>query len=202
MSWDDWFRRKRRFPFFDIESFPFGFYTGDLEEMMKELERKMDEAFKEMGEKIPSGLVRERRLPDGSTTREMGPFVYGYSVTIGPDKKPVIREFGNIKPSPARPGLDVKEVREPLVDVISTNGEIKVIAEIPGVDKHDIKLHATEKNLTISVYTPERKYHREIELPSEVDIDGAKSSYRNGVLEVTFPKLREKRPKGTSIKIE
>jgi len=29
----------------------------------------------------------------------MGPFVYGYSFSMGPDGKPVIREFGNVKPS-------------------------------------------------------------------------------------------------------
>lgn len=28
---------------------------------------------------------------------EMGPFVYGYSMTIGPDGKPKVREFGNIR---------------------------------------------------------------------------------------------------------
>ena len=31
--------------------------------------------------------------------RDIGPIVYGYSMTIGPDGKPRIKEFGNVKPS-------------------------------------------------------------------------------------------------------
>jgi len=198
LSFDDWFRRRRfRFPFFDIE---FPFYS-DIEEMMREFERRMDEAFRELAEQSPKSLRREVKTPDGRTIRELGPFVYGYSVTIGPDGKPVIREFGNVKPSKTRPGIDIKEVREPLVDTISTNGELKVIAEIPGVEKQDIKLSATERSLEISVDTPDRKYHKEVDLPVEVEVESAQSIYKNGVLEVTFKK-KEKKPKGISLKVE
>jgi HSP20 family protein len=97
----------------------------------------------------------------------------------------------------------VKEEREPLVDVISTDGEIKVVAEVPGVDKKDIKVYASEKALTIQVDTPERKYYKEVELPAAVDPKTAKSVYKNGVLEVTAAKAKEeKKPKGEMLKIE
>ncbi|HDO41283.1 MAG TPA: Hsp20/alpha crystallin family protein, partial [Candidatus Bathyarchaeota archaeon] len=95
-----------------------------------------------------------------------------------------------------------REEREPLVDIINTNGEIKVIAELPGVEKKDIKLHGTETSLTISVDTPQRKYYKEVELPEKVDPKQAKSTYKNGVLEVTLPKKKEEKPKGEPIKIE
>ena len=155
-------------------------------------------------------MKRERKLPNGSTIPEWGPFVYGYSMTIGPDGKPKIREFGNVKPSSkpeafgfARPRLNVKEEREPLVDVISVNGEIKVIVELPGVEKEDIKLHGTEDTLTISVETPERKYFKEMEMPAKIEPKKAKTAYKNGVLEVTVPKIKEKeKPSGEQIKIE
>jgi len=102
-----------------------------------------------------------------------------------------------------KPSLNVLEEREPLVDVISTNGEIKVVAELPGVEKEDIKLHGTEDTLTISVDTPRRKYFKEIELPAKVDVKKAKTMYKNGVLEVTLPKIEEKKkPKGEPIRIE
>lgn len=62
--------------------------------------------------------------------------MYGYSVTIGPDGKPVIREFGNMKPSIDKEGkIALKEGREPMVDVITSDDEIKVVAEILGVNK-------------------------------------------------------------------
>ena len=196
MAWDEWWRRRRsRFPFF-------GFFE-EFDEMMREMERMFEEMFKEYEKGLPKDLFRERRLPDGRIVREFGPVVYGYSVTIGPDGKPVIREFGNVKPSLKgfRPSLDIKTEREPLVDVFSEDGSIKVVAELPGVEKQDIKLHATPKTLTISVDTPQRKYYKELELPEEIDPKTAKSVYRNGVLEVTLTKVKEK-PKGEPIKVE
>ncbi len=195
MAWEDfpeWFRRRmRRTPFVR------NWFFSDLEEM---LERA----------RIPKDLIRERKLSDGSTTHDWGPFVYGYSVTVGPDGKPKIREFGNIKPSRksigfgfTRPDLNIKEEREPLIDVISTDGEIKVVAELPGVEKEDIKLHGTEDTLTISVETPNRKYFKDIKMPSKIDPEKAKTSYKNGVLEVTVPKIeKKKKPSGEQIKIE
>jgi len=201
----EWFRRRRREPFFRDWLF------GDMDEIMRDMEEMMQKEFKEFTTRLPKDFVRERRLPDGSKVKEWGPFVYGYSMTIGPDGKPQIREFGNVKPSlkpeqpfgPRRPSLDIKEEREPLVDVISTNNEVKVVAELPGVDKSDIKLYATEKTLSISVDTPQRKYFKEVDLPANVNPKSAKSAYKNGVLEVTLTKTKEeKKPKGEPIKIE
>ncbi|MFQ6080095.1 MAG: archaeal heat shock protein Hsp20 [Candidatus Bathyarchaeia archaeon] len=208
MAWEyfpEWFRRRmRRSPFFR------SWFFGDIEEMMRDIEEMMEREFKEFTTRLPKDYVRERKLPDGTTVREWGPFVYGYSMTIGPDGKPKIREFGNVRPTLkpeafgiARPRLDVREEREPLVDVMRTDGEVKVIAELPGVEKEDIKLHGTENTLTISVDTPQRKYFKEVELPAKVKIKEAKTSYKNGVLEVTLPKIEEeKKPKGEPIKIE
>jgi len=201
--WPDWFRRRRR-PFFG------SWFFRDIDEMFREIEEFMEREFRELSKRVPKDLVRERRRPDGSVIREWGPFVYGYSMTIGPDGKPKIREFGNIKPGVrpgrlgfGRPSFDIREEREPLVDVIVTDGEVKVIAELPGVEKEDINLHGTEDTLTISVDTAERKYYREVDLPVKVDPKKAKSSYKNGVLEVTLPaKKEEEKPKGEPITIE
>jgi len=208
MAWEyfpEWFRRRmRRSPYFRSWLF------GDMEDIFKDMEEMMEKEFKEFSTRVPKDLVRERKLPDGSTIREWGPFVYGYSMTVGPDGKPKIREFGNLKPSLkpeafglTRPSLDIKEEREPLVDVIDANGEIKVVAELPGVEKEDIKLHGTEETLTISVDTPKCKYFKEIPLPTRINPKEAKTVYKNGVLEVTIPRIKEKKkPRGEPIKIE
>ena len=207
MSWDDlpeWFRkRKRRNPFFG------NWFFGDIENMMREMEEMMEREFDEFKTRIPEDLKRERKLPDGSIIPEWGPFVYGYSMTIGPDGKPKIREFGNIKPSSDpescrvdQPCLDVKQEREPLVDIVDTDGEIKIIVELPGVEKESIKLSGTENRLTISVDDPERKYYKEIDIPTKVDPKKAKTSYKNGVLETTLPKIEEKKRGGEEIKVE
>jgi HSP20 family protein len=162
----------------------------------------MEDEFKTFTSRIPKDYVRERKLPDGSTAREWGPFVYGYSVKIGQDRKPEIREFGNVKPTPR--GLpQVQEEREPLVDIVETNGEIHIVAELPGVDKKDIRLSGTEDSLTIEVDNPQRKYYKEVKLPAKVKVREAKTAYKNGVLEVTFPKLTsEDHRKGEPIDID
>jgi HSP20 family protein len=190
----EWFRR-RRYPFFR------SWFFEDIDRMFREIEKMMEEEFKTFTSRVPKDYVRERKLPDGTTVREWGPFVYGYSVKIGPDGKPEIHEFGNVKPS--RLGPQVKEEREPLVDVIETDGEIHIVAELPGVEKNDIKLHGTEDSLTISVDTPQRKYYKEITLPAKVKVKEAKTQYKNGVLEITLPKIKEeKKPKGEPISID
>ena len=206
MSGDDlpeWFKkRKRHNPFFG------NWFFGDIENMIREMEEMMERNFEQFRTRIPEDLKRERKLPDGSTIPEWGPFVYGYSMTIGSDGKPKIREFGNVKPSNDietcglnQPCLDVKQEREPLVDIVDTDGEIKVIVELPGVEKEEIKLSGTENKLTISVEAAEHKYFKEIEVPEKVDPKKAKTSYKNGVLEVTLPKIEDKTTK-EEIKIE
>ncbi len=65
-----------------------------------------------------------------------------------------------------------------------------MVVELPGVEKTDIKLHGTEDSITISVDTPQYKYYKEVELPVKVKVREAKSTYKNGVLEVVIPKAR------------
>jgi len=192
-DYPDWARRRRR-PF---DQDPF---FGDIDRVFREMEEMMDKEFKNFTEKVPKDYVKERKLPDGSTVKEFGPFVYGYSMKIGPDGKPEIQEFGNIKKS--LKGLpQVKEEREPLVDVMETNGEVRVVVELPGVEKSDIKLHGTEDSLEISVDTPNYKYGKEVKLPVMVKVKEAKSTYKNGVLEVVIPKVESSKPKGEPINI-
>jgi len=189
-EWDRWFGWRRKWPFFK-----------EIEDLFREMEEMIEREFRELSERTPRDLIREKVLSDGSKVREFGPFVYGYSIKIGPDGRPEIREFGNIKPgvSFGRPRVDIMEEREPLTDVITTDGEVKVIAELPGVEKKDIKLHCTEDTLTISVDVPQRKYYKKVELPVKVEPKKAKASYKNGVLEVTLKKKEE--PEGEPIKL-
>ena len=92
---DDWFNR-----FFG--NFPFGkrgrrSYFDDMfggfDRMKKEMEREFEESFKDLETKAPKDLIREYETPEGGKVREIGPFVYGYSMTIGPDGKPRVKEF-------------------------------------------------------------------------------------------------------------
>ncbi len=187
----EWFKRRWRLP---------------TSNWFDDFERSFEEMFR--GMELPKDLIRERKLPGGGTVKEMGPFVYGYSFSQGPDGKPVIREFGNVKPSirggpfgMSKPSLDVKEEREPLVDTIVQSDNVKVVAELPGVEKSDIALECDGRNLVLKVDTDKHRYYKSLELPVEVDPDTSKANYKNGVLELI---LRRKSPgnKAKQIQIE
>jgi len=187
----EWFKRRWRLP---------------TSNWFDDFERSFEEMFR--GMELPKDLIRERKIPGGETVKEMGPFVYGYSFSQGPDGKPVIREFGNVKPSirggpfgMSKPSLDVKEDREPLVDTIVQSDNVKVVAELPGVEKSDIALECDGRNLVLKVDTDKHRYYKSLELPVEVDPDTSKASYKNGVLELI---LRRKSPgnKAKQIQIE
>jgi HSP20 family protein len=194
----EWFRSRKG------RQSPFGWmdrWFSDVDEMFENM-------FQDMLKGMPKDMMTERKLPDGSTVKQYGPFVYGYSMSIGPDGKPNIQEFGNVKPS-RRPGafgiqqpaLEPKDTREPLVDVINEQAQVRVVAELPGVEKSDIKTSITEDALTIKVDSPTQKYYKEVKLPTGVDPDSSKASYNNGVLEITLRKTQP-RPKGKEIKID
>lgn len=196
--WLRWLGR-RRWPFVR------GWMFEDIEDTFREMQEFMTRELSELSERVPKDLVRERILPGGGKVKEWGLFVYGYSMTLSPDGKPQIREFGNIKPKTrmGKPRLDVNEGREPLADVLTTDGDLQVLIELPGVSKQDIDLTGTEESLTVSVDTTTRKYYKELQLPVKVDPKSAKSKFTNGVLEVIFKKKLEKEaPKGEKIEIE
>ncbi|MDR1993902.1 MAG: Hsp20/alpha crystallin family protein [Nitrososphaerota archaeon] len=192
-DFSEWFKKRQRSskdPFF-----------GDMDDMFKELEKMMDEQFKDFTEKVPKEYVKERKLPDGRTVKELGPFVCGYSMKIDSDGKPEIQQFGNIKKSLKGP-LQVKEEREPLVDIMETSSDVRVVVELPGVEKTDIKLRGTDDSIDISVDTLQYKYYKEVQLPVKVRVKEALSTYKNGVLEIVLPKEAHSKSKGEPINID
>jgi HSP20 family protein len=171
---------------------------------------KMKEEIELLERQAPKELVSEYEDSDGTKVRKVGPVIYGYSMTVGPDGKPVMREFGNVKrghifglstdAKPSRP--EIGEEREPMIDVLATEGSVKVTVEMPGVDKDKIKIDAYDNTVEVRSLEPTRKYHKLIDLPKEADVKTARSKYNNGILEITFDKKKETKPKGKQIKIE
>jgi HSP20 family protein len=179
----------------------------EIYDVRKAIEKMFEESFEEMETKAPKDLVREYQTSDGRKVKEFGPVVYGYSMTIGPDGKPRVKEFGNVKPphvlgpgSVAKPRITSE--REPLVDVITTDKEVKVTVEMPGIAKENIKLNVSENNVEVKSEDPQRKYHRIIDIPLEADIETVKSSYKNGILEIIFKKKEQIGRKGKEIRVE
>ena len=187
----------------------FDMFRG-FDDMHREMDRMFNIFTNDLSSNAPKDLVREYQTPDGAKVREVGPIVYGYSMTIGPDGKPHVKEFGNVKAGKNIAGQylgiqkpQITAEREPLSDVTSTDREVKVVLEMPGIKKEDIKINAYEQKVEVKTAdTSERKYNKVLNLPKEADIETARSTYNNGILEVTFDKKKETKPKGKEIKIE
>lgn len=73
---------------------------------------------------------------------------------------------------------------------------------MPGVKKEEIKLDLYGNILEIATFHGQRKYKRTLEIPSDADVDSARSTYNNGILEVTFDKIKSTKSKGREIKID
>ena len=172
-------RDRRRRSFFD-EIFGID-PLQDMEEMFERLSRAMGMSMDNFGQH---------------------PFVYGFSVTQRPGEEPEIREFGNIPMFEQTETGEKRylDIRKPLIDVLETEETVHVIAEIPGIEKENIRLNATDLILDIETIDGNPKYSERVELPVKVDPQSAKATYKNGVLEVTFKRLES--ISRTSINIE
>ena len=171
-----------------------------------DLEAFLEEFFKKLSKLIPSSMVREYKLPDGTVAREVGPVIYGFSFKLNREGKPVITQFGNLTPSTIGRALlmpvTVLERREPLFDIVDEGDKLRVSIELPGVSKENIRVSATEDSLTVEAKGKDRAYYREISLPAIVEPKEARSTYADGLLEVLLPKREGLKPKGEPVKIE
>ncbi len=164
-----------------------------FEEMMKDFEEKTPEEFEE--------FVKEEETPQGKV-RRYGPFVYGFSYSKKPGEEPEIQEFGNVKPS-GRGEIEPSPEgeREPLTEVVELDGIYEVTVEVPGVEKGEIELSATENGLKVRT-TGDRRYHKEIDFDEPIDTDEVDATFRNGILTVELEKEEKEEDEGKRIEIE
>ncbi|NHH97158.1 hypothetical protein DYY66_1541 [Candidatus Nitrosotalea sp. FS] len=158
-----------------------------------DLFQRMTRPFREIGDMW-------HELRNSSNMRTFGPYYYGYSLTRGPDGKPVVREYGNVRPSL----LPTAENREPFVDTIIDGKEkiLKVVAEMPGIEKKDIKIDVVGSIINIDAEHGERKYHAKIPIRQKIDENSVKATYANGILEMKFKLKEEDVPKGKIVTVE
>ena len=128
---------------------------------------------------------------------------YGYTMTTGPDGKPVFREFGDGLPQTGFT-LDQPTTMETLsqVDVDRENGRVRLLVEMPGVAKESIRIKATGSRVRISAGSETKDYDTEIPLEVEVDTGSAKATYNNGVLDVTFKLVEAPEDEGVDVEVK
>jgi len=144
------------------------------------------------------------------TVRESGadfsqstPYYYGYQITVGPDGKPRIREFGNARPA-SKGLMQQSNVRQPLVDTNFDEKEnaLTITAEMPGITKEDVKVAIQDGLVTIQAEKGDKRYKTELPVNSELDAENAKASYTNGILELKIKLKRPPKSKAREIKVE
>jgi HSP20 family protein len=128
-----------------------------------------------------------------------GPVFYGYTMTAGPDGKPVVQEYGNVQPDI----LPTENKREPLIDTLVDEKEktLKIVAEMPGVEKNDVSVVVgDDKVIHIDAERGEKNYHVKVPIKHKVDAESPTATYKNGILELVF-KLEDEKSKGKSIDV-
>lgn len=121
-------------------------------------------------------------------------------------------------PELAEPGKEAESAstQVPYVDVLDRDKEIVVTADMPGVDKNDIRINVKNDTLEISAEKKMEKetkeegyirrergydrFYRSIRLPSGVDESKADAKFNNGVLEITLPKTGTAKSKYIQVK--
>lgn len=79
-------------------------------------------------------------------------------------------------------------VREPFVDVFDDKEHVKLYIDLPGVEKDDIQLNATDAQVEIKA----KNFHKNIDLPtSDIKVSEVSATYKNGVLEVIIPRTKK-----------
>lgn len=106
----------------------------------------------------------------------------------------------------------------PSLDVIDEKNHLLVKVDLPGLTKNDINVSVEDKYLTIRGEKKEDKhtkqddflrteryygrFSRSLQLPAHVDINKAKATFKDGVLELRLPKKEEYKPKQIEVDIE
>lgn len=161
-----------------------------------------DDFFDLFGEDFGEARERMDRILEEFMSGRLGegnPLVYGFSMRVGPDGQPVVQEFGSALP---RNEDEAKEpAREPLTDIIEAEDKVTVVMELPGVDKEDIKVDASDRSLDLSVDTAAKRLSKHLSLPCDVVGNSAEASYKNGVLQVVLRRASPKK-KAKHIKVE
>ena len=83
-------------------------------------------------------------------------------------------------------GGDTGFATETHVSVVEEDGTVRVVADLPGIEKEGVDLKCDGATLTISAAGPDRQYEERVRLPTRVDEHSASASFNNGVLEVAF----------------
>ncbi|MHA1751201.1 MAG: Hsp20/alpha crystallin family protein [Candidatus Helarchaeota archaeon] len=113
-------------------------------------------------------------------------YIWGFSLTVTPDSKPIIREFEKKRENFIN--KEDENVWEPLIEVMEQDNGLLIIIEIPNTTEDEIKLTSYEDYCELSINSS-KNLHKQINFPFKVDPKSEKMKYKNGILEILYSKL-------------
>jgi len=94
---------------------------------------------------------------------------------------------------PANYGTKKCKEPEPLIDVLKEKNEVIILAQFPGFNREDIISSVKNQRLTLSAESSDRKYHKSLNLPTEVIPSSMRITYKNGVLQIRLKRAVEEK---------
>jgi len=147
---------------------------------------------------VPTQVTATPARPETATT---GPF--RTLERFAEEVNRIFDDFGLGRGGTRFSGYEGAMTWAPRVDVSQHKGELIIRADLPGVDKDEVKINMTEDTVKIhgerhraqeeerdGVYRSERSYgafYRSVALPPGTASDQAKASFKDGVLEIRMP---------------
>lgn len=159
--------------------------SEDMRKNLRDMLDELDRYFEDFENDIQDA-VRER-LTDAKLFSR--PFVAGFQMRIGPEGKPSLQFFGD---NPQQENGYRSPMNEQIVD--EKAGTLKLVMDMPGVEKGDIEVTAAEESTGVEAQRGNRKYKAQVALRAKVDPDTGKAEFKNGVLEISFS-LKDKNNK-------
>lgn len=159
---------------------------------MDDRDDPFDDVFEQMNEMIEE-MFSQGGFPGAGAG---GDFSFGGArFTRGPDDEGSFETFGDWNAGGAAP----QEGSTAHVDVMKDDEEVRVVADLPGVEKEDIDLKVAGDRLHIQASNEDRSYDEVAQLPVDVDEDSGGASYNNGVLQVSFDRDEDETSKQIDI---
>jgi HSP20 family protein len=186
-EWEEFYKKLRsKYTFFQVDNFNTNIFEDLKNDFEEEFERQTEQIFRELEQKMSENLKNE----NNNYSDKIGTFVYEFSINIEKNNKPKIKKIKHIKSvSEAKSFLEDLHSNEELIDILENEKEFKIILEMLGIKKSEIKIRVTEDS--IIVFTENKKYLKKISMPKKIKPNLVKSTYNNGILEINVRKMEK-----------
>ena len=88
-----------------------------------------------------------------------------------------------------------KKLTEPMIDVFKEAKEVQIIIDMGSFKEGDVDLSIKHDKYIIQAKYKEQEFHKEIDLPPDVDIEKTEEIFRNGILQIILPRKKKREKK-------